>query len=108
MKGTIFSVTRAIDLMPPTITANTTPARISPTSQPRPSSAPPDNIVQLHISLVRLEHVADTERTDEDTDCVESAHELAETFHATLLETLAQVVHRAAGDVPILELLADI
>ena len=34
MKGTTFSVTLAIDFNPPTITANTTPAKITPVIQP--------------------------------------------------------------------------
>ncbi len=44
MNGTTFSVTRAIDLMPPTITMKTIPARIRPVIQPLPLrklSAPP-------------------------------------------------------------------
>ena len=44
MIGTIFSVTRAMDLMPPTMTAPTSTAKTIPTTQvfcPRKPSSPP-------------------------------------------------------------------
>ena len=45
MNGTSFSAVAAMDLMPPTITMNTTPAMTRPTSQPSPSSAPPATLL---------------------------------------------------------------
>jgi hypothetical protein len=74
MNGTIFSVTLAIDLMPPTITANTTAANTSPVIQPGIFA---DNSRNLRMCLVGLEHVAATKRAENTEDREHDREELA-------------------------------
>ncbi len=51
MNGTTFSVTRAIDLMPPTITTNTMAAKITPVIQPSGDSGGVIGVARRFVGL---------------------------------------------------------
>lgn len=67
------------------------PARVNPTGY----------VDELHVGLVRLEHVAYPHAANDDADGIKSGHEFSKARDASFSQSLFQVVHGPAGYAPI-------
>ena len=51
-------------------------------------------MVQLNIGLIRLKHIANAERPNENTNGIKRTNKFTKPVHAAFSESLAQIIHR--------------